>query len=105
VLAASTVALMASNQVGELPLSTRYVDLSGYRFGLGVRVLDNPKEAKSLASRGTFGWSGAFNTNVWIDPVEQMVSLLLIQRMLDLEDAALRSLPLRIEDAAYQALT
>jgi CubicO group peptidase (beta-lactamase class C family) len=105
VLAASTVALMASNQVGELPLSTPYVDLSGYRFGLGVRVLDNPKEAKSLASRGTFGWSGAFNTNVWIDPVEQMVSLLLIQRMLDLEDAALRSLPLRIEDAAYQALT
>jgi CubicO group peptidase (beta-lactamase class C family) len=101
----TAVDLMPSNQVGQLPLHTPYIDLTGYRFGLGVRVLDDPGAAGSLASRGTFGWSGAFNTEVWIDPVEQMVSLLLIQRMLDPEDAALRSLGPRIETAVYQALT
>ena len=105
VLTRRAVDLLASNQVDELPLHTLYVDLTGYRFGLGVRVLDDPAAAGSLASRGTFGWSGAFNTEVWIDPVEHMVSLLLIQRMLDLEDAALHRLGPQIESAVYQALT
>ena len=50
------------------------------------------------------GWSGAFNTQVWIDPKEQMVLLLLIQRMLDLEDAALRRLAPEFETAVYQSL-
>jgi len=104
VLTRKAVDLLASNQVDELQLHSLYVDLTGYRFGLGVRVLDDPAAAGSLASRGTFGWSGAFNTEVWIDPVEQMVSLLLIQRMLDLEDAALHSLGPQIETAVYQAL-
>jgi CubicO group peptidase (beta-lactamase class C family) len=104
VIARGMVAQMATNQVGELPLRSLYMDFSGYRFGLGVRVLEDQAQAKSLASRGTFGWSGAFNTQVWIDPVEQMVTLLLIQRMLDLEDAALQSLGPAIETAVYQAL-
>ena len=104
VLARSAVELMASNRLGPMPLRTPYLDLTGYRFGLGVRVLDDPAAAGSLASRGTFGWAGAFGTHVWIDPVEQTVSLLLIQRLLDLEDAALRSLAPQIETAIYQAL-
>ncbi len=104
VLAPRTVGLMASNHVGHLPLTTSYIDLSGYRFGLGVRVLDDPAQANSLASRGTFGWAGAFSTQVWVDPFEQMVSLLMIQRMLDPDDALLKSLAPRIETAVYQAI-
>src|SRR5579864_4700565 len=63
-----TVALMASNHIGTLPAMTGGVPMAGYRFGLGVRVLDNPAEAATLASRGTFGWAGAFGTNSFIDP-------------------------------------
>lgn len=79
-------------------------DLRGYRFGLGVRVLDNPAEASTLASRGTFGWAGAFSTNSWIDPTERMVGLMLTQRMPDMTDTELRSLWPRIQNTAYQAI-
>jgi CubicO group peptidase (beta-lactamase class C family) len=107
VLSRRTVALMASNHSGAIPLDRSATDMRGYRFGLGVRVLDDPGEANTLAARGTFGWSGAFGTNSWIDPAEQMVGLMLIQRLplgpgeVDLE---LRSLFPRFQWTAYQAL-
>jgi CubicO group peptidase (beta-lactamase class C family) len=104
VLSRKTVELMASNHIGELPLVLGLSDLRGYRFGLGVRVLDSPAEACSLLSRGSFGWAGAFGTNSWIDPVEQMVGVMLIQRMPDPNDSELRMLWPRIQTAAYQAL-
>jgi CubicO group peptidase (beta-lactamase class C family) len=99
-----TVALMASNQIGLLPLDRSSSDMRGYRFGLGVRVLESPPEAASLAGVGTFGWAGAFGTNCWIDPAEQMVGVLLIQRIPDMNDPALRSLWPRFQNATYQAL-
>jgi CubicO group peptidase (beta-lactamase class C family) len=103
-LARRTVELMASNHIGQLPWDRPINDLRGYRFGLGVRVLDDPAEASSLASRGTFGWSGAFGTNSWIDPVEQMVGIMLVQRQPGVVDPDLRAIFPRIQTVAYQAL-
>jgi CubicO group peptidase (beta-lactamase class C family) len=103
-LSRRTVGLMGSNQIGDLPLDRAPGDMRGYRFGLGVRVLDKPTEAASLASAGTFGWAGAFGTNSWIDPSQQMVGLLLIQRITDLNDAVLRTLWPRFQNATYQAI-
>jgi CubicO group peptidase (beta-lactamase class C family) len=104
ILSRKTVELMASNHIGQLPFDRPVSDLRGYRFGLGVRVLDNPAEASTLASRGTFGWAGAFNTNSWIDPAEDMVGLMLTQRMPDQTDTELRALWPRIQTTAYQAI-
>ncbi len=107
VLSRRTVALMASNHIGSLPLDRSIGDMRGYRFGLGVRTLDDPAEANTLASRGTFGWAGAFGTNSWIDPAEQMVGLMLIQRVPQAPtepDPELRSLWPRYQATAYQAL-
>jgi CubicO group peptidase (beta-lactamase class C family) len=107
VLSRRAVALMASNHIGALSLDRSIGDMRGYRFGLGVRVLEDPGEANTLASRGTFGWAGAFGTNSFIDPAEQMVGLLLIQRLptgpvaVDME---LRSLWPKYQMTAYQAL-
>ena len=103
-LGRKTVELMAANHIGSLPLDRAASDMRGYRFGLGVRVLDNPAEASTLASRGTFGWAGAYGTNSWIDPVENMVGIMLIQCMSDPADMELRSLWPRFQAAAYQAL-
>jgi CubicO group peptidase (beta-lactamase class C family) len=103
-LGRKTVALMASNHIGQLPWDRPVTDLRGCRFGLGVRVVDDPAEASTLASRGTFGWAGAFGTNTWIDPTEQMVGILMIQRMQDPTDTDLRSLWPRFQNTAYQAL-
>ncbi len=104
ILGRTTVALMASNHTGDIALDRTGVDLRGYRFGLSVRVLENPAEANTLASRGTFGWAGYFGTNSWIDPVEQMVGVLLIQREQDPDDIALRQLFARFQTTAYQAI-
>jgi CubicO group peptidase (beta-lactamase class C family) len=103
-LARRTVTLMASNHIGQLPWDRPITDLRGYRFGLGVRVLEDPAEASTLASPGTFGWAGAFGTNSWIDPIEDMVGVMLIQRMQDPNDTALRRTFPRLQHAAYQAL-
>ena len=107
VLSRRTVALMASNHIGDLSLDRSFGDMRGYRFGLGVRVLTDPAAANTLTSPGTFGWAGAFGTNSWIDPVEQMVGLMLIQRLPtgpSDPDPELRSLWPRYQMTAYQAL-
>ena len=39
----------------------------GYRYGLGVRVLNDTAESKSPV--GEFGWDGAAGAYVMIDPV------------------------------------
>jgi CubicO group peptidase (beta-lactamase class C family) len=104
VLSRRAVELMASNHIGALPVMTGGVPMAGYRFGLGVRVLENPAEAATLASRGTFGWAGAFGTNSFIDPQERMVGLLLLQRQPDLTDQTLRALWPRLQSTMYQAI-
>jgi CubicO group peptidase (beta-lactamase class C family) len=104
ILGRKTVELMASNHIGQLPFDRTTIDLSGCRFGLGVRVLESPAEATSLLSRGSFGWAGVFGTNSWIDPVEEIVGLMLIQRMPDLADTPMRSLWQRFQTTVYQAL-
>ncbi len=52
---------------------------AGEGYGLGVRVLDDPIAAGSLLSPGTFGWSGAYGTHFFVDPVEDLVGVMMIQ--------------------------
>jgi CubicO group peptidase (beta-lactamase class C family) len=51
----------------------------GEGFGLSVRVVDNPAARSTLLSKGSFGWSGAFNTHFFIDPKEQVVGIFMTQ--------------------------
>jgi len=51
----------------------------GEGFGLSVRVIDDPVAASSLLSEGTFGWSGAYGTHFFVDPVEEVVGVMMIQ--------------------------
>lgn len=51
----------------------------GEGYGLSVRVLDDPIAAGSLLSAGTFGWSGAYGTHFFVDPVEDIVGVMMIQ--------------------------
>jgi CubicO group peptidase (beta-lactamase class C family) len=78
---------------GKRLLSTRSVDvmssvfapdalpgrLAGEGFGLSVRVVDNPAARNTYLSKGSFGWSGAFNTHFFIDPTERIVGLFMTQ--------------------------
>lgn len=104
ILARKTIQLMASNHIGNLPWDRPTGDLRGYRFGLSVRVLQDPAEGRTMCSTGTFGWAGAYGTNSWIDPIEDTIGLMLIQRMPDMTDQRLRSLWPRYQNTVYQAL-
>jgi CubicO group peptidase (beta-lactamase class C family) len=42
-------------------------------------VVDNPAARNTFLSKGSFGWSGAFNTHFFIDPVERIVGIFMTQ--------------------------
>ena len=44
-----------------------------------MRVVDNPAARNTYLSKGSFGWSGAFNTHFFIDPAERIVALFMTQ--------------------------
>jgi CubicO group peptidase (beta-lactamase class C family) len=74
-LGRKTVELMRSAFVpGTLPGRT-----AGEGYGLGVRVVTDRAERNTLLSNGSFGWSGAFNTHFFIDPVENVIGIYMTQ--------------------------
>jgi CubicO group peptidase (beta-lactamase class C family) len=51
----------------------------GEGFGLGVRVVSDPAARNTWLSKGSFGWSGAYNTHFFIDPKENVVGIFMTQ--------------------------
>jgi CubicO group peptidase (beta-lactamase class C family) len=92
-----TIALMASNHVGDL-YSQAGATRRGMGFGLTVEVVMNPIEANRRQSAGSFGWDGAFGTHFWVDPKEQLTGILLIQQSVnaplnrDFENAVMQAI-------------
>ena len=52
---------------------------AGEAYGLGVRVVTDPAARNTLLSKGSFGWSGAFNTHFFIDPTEELIGIFMTQ--------------------------
>ena len=50
-------------------------------FGLGWGVVRQPQGVTEMLSPGTFGHGGAFGTQGWIDPQQDLFVILLIQRV------------------------
>ena len=44
-----------------------------YKVGLGVRVITG--DGYPWLPEGTFGWSGAYGTHFWVDPVNEIVAV------------------------------
>ena len=53
--------------------------LAGEGYGLGMRVVDDPAARNTFLSKGSFGWSGAYNTHFFIDPKEKIVAIYMTQ--------------------------
>jgi CubicO group peptidase (beta-lactamase class C family) len=51
----------------------------GEGYGLGVRVITDAIANETWLSTGSFGWSGAFNTHFFVDPVERIVGIYMTQ--------------------------
>ncbi len=106
VLSRKTIELMTmrhlteSEQVG-FGLGGRDV-FPGASFGLGVMVSEELPRSGGLGTVGRHGWGGAAGTWYWVDPKEELVAILMIQRM------SMVGPPIAIskdfETAVYQAI-
>jgi CubicO group peptidase (beta-lactamase class C family) len=76
VLTEKAVAEMTKVQTGDI--KTGFVD--GMGFGYGWAVVREPKGVTAALSPGAFGHGGAFGTQGWIDPKQNLFVVLLIQR-------------------------
>lgn len=109
ILGEKTVKYMAKNHLtasitasgtGESPVSILGQRDMGAGFGLGFGVVTDTVKAGVLGSNGEFNWGGAAGTVFWIDPVEEMVVVGMIQLM-----GSPWSLRSDLKVAAYQAIT
>jgi CubicO group peptidase (beta-lactamase class C family) len=91
-LSRKTVEMLRSAHV----LDTLPGRAAGEGYGLGVRVVTNHAKRGTMLSDGTFGWSGVYGTHFFVDPVEQIVGVLLVQTSIqevnrDFEDMVAQS--------------
>ena len=75
-LSPKTINLMISNHTGDHDV---YVRGPGYTFGLGFGILSDAGTARDPLTPGTFSWGGAWGTIFWVDPVENMIGIMMTQ--------------------------
>ena len=76
ILSHDAVQQMTSLQSGEL--ETGFTPGNGW--GLGFCLVRKPQGATDMLAPGAFGHGGAFGTQGWIDPQQEMIFVLLIAR-------------------------
>lgn len=89
ILSPKTVAYMSMNHLpasidggtsGEQP-NLVGTQLNGFGFGLGFGVVTDTAAAGVIGSNGQYYWGGAAGTVFWIDPVEDIVVVSMMQLM------------------------
>jgi CubicO group peptidase (beta-lactamase class C family) len=93
ILSPHAVQLMTTNQIGENLKTPR-----GLGFGFGFETTDRYGVA-GMESVGSWGWGGAYGTYYRVDPVERLVTVLMVQMIpndTDLTD--------KFKASIYQAL-
>ena len=77
-LGRKTVELMTSDHLGTITGSSDLLP-PGHGFGLGFAVRTQPGMAPFPGSVGSYYWGGAAGTTFWVDPVERLYAVLMIQ--------------------------
>jgi CubicO group peptidase (beta-lactamase class C family) len=107
ILGPKTVAFMTKNHLAENSMldswgekPTDDIGRPGFGFGLGFGVVTDSTAISIMGSDGEYNWGGAAGTVFWIDPVEELVVISMIQLMQS-------PWPLRsdVKVAVYQALS
>jgi CubicO group peptidase (beta-lactamase class C family) len=84
ILARPTVEAMTTDQLTPeqkalSPFFENFWDDHGWGFGVGLVT----KRSDPAAAPGRFGWDGAFGSSWWVDPKEELVGVLMVQRRPD----------------------
>ena len=81
-LKAETVKLMHTNVLAPGVNVTLYTpDTVGLGFGMDFAIVQDPVAAKTSQGVGSYYWGGAFGTWFWIDPVNDMTVIGMIQNV------------------------
>jgi CubicO group peptidase (beta-lactamase class C family) len=75
-LSPKTINLMITNHSGDHDI---YIRGPGYNFGLGFGLLNDAGVARDPFTPGSFTWGGAWGTIFWVDPVENMIGIMMTQ--------------------------
>lgn len=103
ILSRKSIELMTTNHLSDeerdVPMLTGW--FAGQGFGLGFSVVESLAPGQTLGSVGQYGWGGAAGTYFWVDPVEELVAILMIQLYPPM------GLPLipEFKNGVYQAIT
>jgi len=100
-LGSRTIELMRTNHLPArlLPI-VMSVPWPGLGFGLGFSVLLDNTQYPQRGSVGSYGWGGWASTHFWIDPVEEIIGILMLQYL----PSGTYPIPNDFRNAVYQAL-
>jgi CubicO group peptidase (beta-lactamase class C family) len=73
---------------------------NNHSWGLGVSVLTGRSDLAEVPGR--FGWDGAFGTSWYVDPKEELIGILMLQRRPDV--LAIATVTLDFWTSAYQLI-
>ena len=83
IIKADSVRLMTQNHIGNLTVSvdgtTQQGNAESVRFGLDFAIYVDPKGGNLPYGKGTYYWGGAAGTWFWIDPVNDLAFVGMIQ--------------------------
>ncbi|NBD24927.1 serine hydrolase domain-containing protein [Paenibacillus glycinis] len=100
-LGPKTIQLMRTNHLDpQLRKDFDWSQMSGYGYGLGVRVLMDPATGGNNGTIGEFGWAGLAGSWTLIDPHEEL-SVVYMQQMLPSHEPYIHP---RLRAAIYGAL-
>lgn len=83
-LKASTVELMRTNVLADgvtVDLYGPNVNIAGIGFGLDFAIILDPAKANTPEGKNSFYWGGAFGTWFWIDPVNDLIAVGMMQNL------------------------
>jgi CubicO group peptidase (beta-lactamase class C family) len=91
ILSPKTISYMTQNHIpatinvsgsGESPGPNQGNRAPGMSFGLGFGIVTDPAQSGVISSAGEFFWGGAAGTIFWVDPVEDIVAIGVMQLMM-----------------------
>ncbi|MEA4889218.1 MAG: serine hydrolase domain-containing protein [Clostridiaceae bacterium] len=71
----------------------------GQKWGIGMRIVDDPQKSGSFVKAGTYGWSGAYGTHFFISPSDNLECVLVVNRI-DLNGAG-SYISMKIEELVF----
>jgi CubicO group peptidase (beta-lactamase class C family) len=114
ILSESSVKMMGENNIGSIfvemqpsadqSLANPFPLGAGHdKFGLGFQIASSDPQYAKFRSAGSMSWAGIHNTEFWIDPVQHIGVVMMMQVLPFYDDGAIRTLR-DFEELVYQKL-